>query len=204
MRLGALLVALACAAPAAAQEEAVPAPPEVELRPATVRFRANLEDVHVRYMQDPVLDDTSGRLSVRLAPIARYAELCVAPCEVELPQTHLGLAAARGEHVHRFTEPLGVDGPTGVRIEWDDRAGVRLAGLLAMIVGGALGVATGGLALGLVTDDAALAGGLVAGSTLVTGSLVVGLVLFLLEDAASLRVRPLPADGAELFSSEWR
>lgn len=210
MRTTALGLALAIAAGlpglARAQEETadVPEAPSVELRPATVRFRANLEGVHVEYLQDPVLEDTPRGLAVRPAPASRYAELCVAPCDVELPQTHLALAARFGEHVHRFTEPLGVDGPTGVRIAWDDRTGLRIAGIVTLIAGSVIGVLVGGLSLGLATDDVALAGGAATGSALVGGSIVVGLVLALMEDGAEVRVTPLPDDGSAIFSAEWR
>lgn len=203
MRRAALALALAALVPSAARAQEVPEAP-VELRPASVRFRANLEGVHVRYLQDPVLEDTARGLAVRPAPVGRYAELCVAPCDVELPQTHLALAAARGDTVHRFTEPLGVDGPTGVRIDWDDRSGLRLAGWITLIAGSVVGLAVGGLSLGLASDDVALAGGTATGAAVIGGSVVVGLVLALMEDGARVRVRPLPADGSELFSAEWR
>ncbi|MCA9604661.1 MAG: hypothetical protein KC619_03640 [Myxococcales bacterium] len=211
MRVAALGLALMFAAGlpglARAQDgarDAVPEAPSVELRPATVRFRASLEGVHVLYMQDPVLEDSPRGLAVRPAPIGRYAELCVAPCDVELPQTHLALAARFGEHAQRFAEPLGVDGPTGVRIAWDDRTELRIAGVITLIAGSVVGLAVGGLSLGLATDDVALAGGAATGSALIGGSVVVGLVLALMDDGARVTVTPLPDDGGALFSSEWR
>ena len=75
MRVAALGLALMFAAGlpglARAQDgarDAVPEAPSVELRPATVRFRASLEGVHVLYMQDPVLEDSPRGLAVRGSP----------------------------------------------------------------------------------------------------------------------------------------
>ncbi|MCB9596139.1 MAG: hypothetical protein H6719_25680 [Sandaracinaceae bacterium] len=204
MRLAASTLALLlAAAPAAAQE--VPDPPApVDLAPATVRFRANVPDLQVLYMQDPVLDDSGGAIAVRAAPPGRYSELCVAPCDVDLPQTHLGLAVRRRDHLHRFDAPLGVDGPTGVRIDWDDRDLLRLAGVLTLVGGGAVGLSIIAATLALALDDGALAGGLVGGIGLLGAAVTVGVLLVLTEDAASFSVTPLPSSGAQLFSAEWR
>ena len=119
MRSALFALALLATAPAAAQDTAeseVPDPPSVELRPAQVRFRSAIEGLRVRYMQDPLLDEASDGLVVRVGAPSRYVELCATPCDVDLPQTHLGLAVQRGDHLHRFTRPLGVDGPSLIHL----------------------------------------------------------------------------------------
>ncbi|MBX3272322.1 MAG: hypothetical protein KF729_18835 [Sandaracinaceae bacterium] len=198
------LIAVVSGSGLAAAQERVPEPPDVELRPVTVRFRADVAGLRVLYAQDPVLDEGASGLVVRAAPTSRYAELCVAPCDAELPQTHLGLAVARAGRVHRFETPLGLDGPTGVRFAWDDRSELRLAGVIALVAGAAVAVLAGGLTLGLATTDAEYAAGLSTSGLLLAASLGVGLALALLEDSVSFSVTPLPADGATLYSAEWR
>ncbi|HJL18089.1 MAG TPA: hypothetical protein RMH99_20665, partial [Sandaracinaceae bacterium LLY-WYZ-13_1] len=150
--LAALLLLLALPAAARAQDNEIPIappdppppsaapsrPPPVRLRPVTVAFRANAPGVRVHYLPDPVLEDTpAGGVRVRRAAPPRYSLLCEAPCDVELPQSHFGLAFSRGEdgRLIRSIEPFGVDGRTGVRVRWDDRAGERLAGLLTLAIG---------------------------------------------------------------------
>ncbi len=195
---------LATAHAHAQDDDAVPEPPpSVELRPSTVRFHANLEGLRVLYLQDPTLDDTDGRLAIRVPAPSRYVELCDVPCDRELPQTHLGLAVARGDHLIRFDTPLGVDGPTDVSLRWHNHEGVRLGGLLLATIGGAAGLGLGAITLAAATDDAALAGGLAAGGALLIGSVIVGILLALMGDRATFEAAPLPADGTGLFSDRW-
>lgn len=210
MRLTAVLLVMCSASLAAAQDrtEAIPQPPApVELRPATVRFRGNLEGLRVHYLADPILDDDEGGLVIRRVAEARYLHLCDTPCDRELPQGHFGLAVGRGERLVRFLEPLGVDGPTGVRLLWDDRAGVRLAGLLTLATGTPIGLGVALLPLAVEAagsgfGDASVAG-LAVGSALVVASVVIAVLLALSEDGASFSATPLPADASGLFSSDW-
>lgn len=200
----ALLLLLASASSVRAQE--VPeAPASVELRPARVRFRANLEGLDVLYLPDPTLDDA---LSVRLGAPSRYQLLCRAPCDRDLPQTHLGLAVRRGAQLVRFDDPLGVDGPTGVRLTWRDRAPEREAGLVILLAGVPFAVG-GGLGLSLIgltepDGDAYYASGAAVGGALLAGALIAGLVLLLADDDAAFAVTPLPDAPAHLYSPEWR
>jgi len=196
---------------AGAAEAEVPAPPRpVELRPATVRFRADAPGVRVHYLPDPVLDDASGGgLRVRLPAPSRYDLLCETPCDVQLPQSHYGLAFARDDGLLvRSPEPFGVDGHTGVRVDWADRSAERTAGLLALAIGVPVGLAAGALAIGLdlgTGGDGVAAGvGGAIGSAIVVGSVLAGVILSLSEDGASFSVTPLPDDRSGLFSEQWR
>jgi len=204
-----LVLAWADVAHAEGETDALPDPPSpVELRPATVRFRANIEGLRVHYLADPVLDDDpGGGVVVRLVSESRYPLLCESPCDRELPQGHFGLALGRGDRVVRFLEPLGVDGPTGVRLRWNDHSDLRLFGALTLFIGIPLGLAAAIVpvavdASGSGFGDASVAG-LVIGSTLVAASVVVGVLLVVSDDGASFSAAPLPADASGLFSNAW-
>ncbi|MEC7524715.1 MAG: hypothetical protein VYE22_32850 [Myxococcota bacterium] len=207
LALGLLAVELLVAAPASAQESTVvPEPPEpVELRPATVRFHADVEGLEVLYLPAPTLDEG---LRVRLAPPSRYQLLCAAPCDRELPQTHLGLALRRGERVVRFTEPFGVDGPTGVRLDWIDRGREREAGVAILAAGVPLSIGVGvGVSLVGLTQpegDAFYAVGASVGAALLGAALVTGLLLLLADDDATFEITPLPDAPDHLRSRDWR
>lgn len=204
-RLVALLLLVGAAAPAAAQTAVPDPPPGVDLRPVSVRFRGNVEGLRVRYLADPVLDEGRGGLVVRRAAPTRYEELCVAPCDRDLPQTHVGLAVERGGHLVRFDEPLGIDGPTGVRLRWQDQSDLRLAGALILAIGSALGLAAAVITLATSLDDAgALGGGLGVASAVIVGSVVAGVLLVLTDDGASFEAVPLPGDASGVFSTQWR
>lgn len=193
-----------------AEMEAVPSPPApVELRPVTVRFRANVEGVSVRYLPDPILEDDASGLHLRLPPASRYSVLCDAPCDRELPQTHFGLAVTRGGgDLVRFERPLGVDGPTGVSIDWQDHSDERTGGIVALAAGIPLGILLAIIptALELASGPAGIGTGLGLGS----GALVLGLAIGLgvafttMGDGASFEVTPLPDTGTPVFSEEWR
>jgi len=204
-RLVALLIVVGAAAPAAAQTTVPDPPPGVDLRPVNVRFRGNVEGLRVRYLADPVLDEGTDGLVVRRVAPTRYEQLCVAPCDRDLPQTHVGLAVEREGHLVRFEAPLGVDGPTGVTLTWEDNSGLRLAGILTLAIGSALGVglAVPSLVVGL-DDPVVLGAGLGIASALIVGSVVVGVLLALIDDGASFEAVPLPGDASGVFSTEWR
>jgi len=175
----------------------------VELRPSTVRFRANLEGLRVLYLQDPVLDERDGELVIRPSPAHRYVELCAVPCNRELPQTHLGLAVAREQRVIRLHTPLGVDGPMGVTVRWQSRETERLGGVLLAAIGGVSGLGVGIVSVAATTDDAALGAGVGVGGALLVGAVIVGVLLALMDDDAAFEAAPLPADGDGLFSDQW-
>jgi len=201
--LGALFLCLS-AAPAQAQDETVPEPPTpVDLRPSTVRFRAETPGLSVRYLTDPVLEDSSGGLVVRSVAESRYAPLCDVPCDRELPQGHVGLAVERGGHLVRFSRPLGIDGPTGVRLRWEDRTDLRIGGVLTIIFGAVIGLTAGVLTAALATDVGVGVGGLVGGGALTVTTTVLGILFALTEDGATFDAVPMPADASGLFSSEW-
>lgn len=54
-------------------------------------------------------------------------------------------------------EPLGVDGPTGVRLSWDDRADTRLAGILTLAAGIPIGVGVALVPAAVEAADSAFA-----------------------------------------------
>jgi len=205
-RLVALLLVVGAAAPAAAQTRVPDPPRDVDLRPVSVRFRANVEGLRVRYLADPVLDESRrGELVVRRAPPARYEELCVAPCDRDLPQTHVGLAVERDGHLVRFDDPLGIDGPTGVQLRWDDQSDLRLAGILILAIGTAIGVGAGLVTFVSSLDDPiALGAGLGTASAAIVASVIVGVLLTVTDDGASFEAVPLPGDASGVFSTEWR
>ena len=193
----------------AAGTEPLPDPPSpVELRPVTVRFRANVEGVSVRYFPDPILDDDASGLRLRLPPASRYSVLCDAPCDRELPQTHFGLAVTRGAELVRFERPLGVDGNTGVSIDWQDRSFERTGGIVTLAAGIPIGLllAIVPTVVELSSGDAGMGTGLGLGS----GALVLGLAIGLgisfatTGDAVTFEVTPLPDSRAPVFSEEWR
>ena len=107
----------------------------------------------------------------------------------------------------RLVEPLGVDGPTGVRLRWNDQRDLRLAGILILAIGIPIAL---GVAIVPVAAEASASGvgdasavGLVVGGALVGASLTVGVLLALSDDGASFSVSPLPAEANGLFSDEW-
>ena len=193
-----------------AEEAAAPdPPPPVGLTPATVRFASEAEGVGVRYLADPVLDDTAGGgLAVRLADPRRYALLCEAPCERELPRGHFALAFEREGSLRRMREPLGIDGPTAVRIHWDDHEDERLGGVVTLAAGTPVAVLAAlipsAVELSSGPAGAATIGGGVAGGVTLAAVLAVGLALLLSEDGARFSVTPLPDADAGLFSEDWR
>lgn len=205
-----LLVLTLLPSGAAAQEEVPPPPEPADLRPSTVRFRANVPGVRVHYVPDPVLDDDGrGGLRVLLADPSRYSLLCDAPCDRELPRARFALAFSR-EHgpLVRVSVPFGVDGHTGVRVRWDDRSGLRDAGLFTLLFGAPVGAglaiipfavdrASGG------SDDAYLVTG-IAGAGVLAASIAIAIVLLTLDDRASFASEPLPDDASELFRSSWQ
>ncbi len=210
--LASLLALASLPSLAAAQGEAgVPPPPEpLELRPSTVRFRANVPGVRVHYVPDPALDDDGrGGLRLRLAEPSRYSLLCDAPCDRELPRAGFALAFSRREGpLVRVTVPFGVDGHTGVRVRWDDRSGLRDAGLFTLVLGAPAGA---GLAIIPFAVDRATGGSddayfvtSVAGAGVLAASIAIAIVLLTMEDRASFSAEPLPDDASELFRSDWR
>lgn len=202
-----LIVSIAVLVPSLALAQEATAP--VELRPATVRFRSDAPRVRVHYLTDPPLDeDGQGGLRVRIAEPHRYALLCDAPCDRELPRTHFALAFSRdGGPLARTPDPFGVDGHTGVRIRWNDAGGLRTAGLWTLAVGIPAGLL---LAILPITIDRASGGddqegvyaALGAGAVVAFASIAVGIPLFGAGDSATFSVVPLP-DDQHLFSSEW-
>lgn len=208
--LPSLLALVLLPAGALAQEEIPPPPQPIELRPSTVRFRANVPGVRVHYLPDPVLDDDGrGGLRVRLADPSRYSILCDAPCDRELPRAHFALAfSLAGGPLVRAIDPFGVDGHTGVRVRWHDRAALRTAGLWTLILGPVAGAS---LAIVPISADRASGGNddaylvtTLAGAGIVAASIVIGIVLLTMDDGASFSAEPLPDDASELFRSDWQ
>lgn len=193
-------------------DAAVPEPPpEVELRPSTVQFRVTgAEGAEVLVLSDPILDDSgAGGLVVRRSPEARYQLLCEAPCRVELPQSHFGLAVRHRDATRRFDEPLGVDGPTRVDLTFVDQADLRLAGVLLLAIGVPLGLVTGATLLVYdltANDELGVAGGvgLGVGGGVLAASAALGLVFTLyVSDEWRFDAVPLPADAPGVYSEDF-
>jgi len=171
------------------------------MRSAVALWLALLAFAPVAEAQDePVITDHEEH-TIRFEGVDRRLDVfideelaCRTPCERRLPGgarvelSFLPLEQSLEAPGHELDDPVGyggydVTGPSTLRLRWEDRSEIRLAGDVVLIVGVTLGALVGGTAMASYDgdDDPLLVLG-ITGLVVMGLSLLVGLPLAAFED----------------------
>lgn len=194
---------VAYAGPAARPPAAPPAPPPVPgPRGVPVHVESDQPDVTLLVRTGQVEGEAWGWRGA-VSMVARdYGLICTAPCDTQVPPgVHRLALSEHGGRVVEADDPVEVSGPSTLRVHYDSRVGVRVAGY---VIG--VGSAITGIVLMATSYNGNCnpntsncqqfnTGQLVAGIvTLIAGGIVGG-VMAAVGDRAELQLVPMGAAG---------
>jgi hypothetical protein len=169
---------------------------------ANVRVESDQEDVQL-FVRAGQIEGVGWGYHGAIGLVARdYAALCTAPCETQMPIGPQRLALSHhGGQVVEAEDPVSVGGPATLRVHYDSRLGVRVAGYIIGVAAAITGIVLIATSYNGNCNSAAThcqqfnTGQLIAGGVVLIGGAVVGGILSSIGDKANRQLVPMGAAG---------
>ena len=202
-------------APAPAPPPPAPPPPPpqpaepavtVQGKKASVHFRSDDPDVQLLVQEGSSTGIAVGMRGAMSFAAAHFSSVCIAPCEVSLPEGPIHLALSQhGSPPVPVADAVGIQANTTLKGHYESRAGMRIGGIVLMVAGVAVGggVAIAGLfqqqnvcADGICTEQTVPNTGMLIGGTVVMAvGAIAGIALIAQHDASTIQVVGLRGPG---------